>query len=109
MKTLMTLKTLIRKIKENYPKSAKIKLYDSSEIIFNDLDNHILNKRCKKVNYAIIVRVTISSYEIINRSFVDEINKNKTGYIKLGVGQHLYYSDKKSSLINLLKEYYKYE
>lgn len=98
------LENLLERIKENYGKSIKIKFYEKNKSVNNDLDFHILNKRCKDIKYALIIREnTNTSYDIINRSITDEINKFKDGHIKLGIGQDLYFSTRKESFIKLLK------
>lgn len=93
---------LIKNLKNTLEKPVDIRVYDR-RLVTNDLDSHILRKRCYKTKYAIIIRLGNESYNIIGESEINKINNTEEGIIRMSNKQTLYYSNNKDSLYKLIK------
>jgi hypothetical protein len=61
------LNLLVENLKKVLEKPVDIRVYNY-KLNSNDLDSHILNKRCRKTKYAVIIRLGNESYNIIGES-----------------------------------------
>jgi hypothetical protein len=96
------LNLLVENLKKVLEKPVDIRVYNY-KLNSNDLDSHILNKRCRKTKYAVIIRIGNESYNIIGESEISKINNTEEGVIKMSDKQTLYYSNNKDNLYKLIK------